>query len=349
MLTRFDIDCEAEMERWDSFVRPRPDGTPFHISGWLRTIRSTYSFEPVLYAFRDDAGEVTGVFPFFRVKNLFLGFHLVSLPFSDYGGPLFERSGDLAEAVEGVIDDYGRKTSYIELRGPLDGPSPFVGHGHYWTHTIDLSEGVEAVYNGLNRKTIRYSIRKAEKAGVRIEEDNSPEAIDSFYRLNLLTRKKHGVPPQSKKWFTDLLERVISKGDGFVLLARSESRTIAAGVFLRCGRKVCYKYSVSDPAFLSNKTPGHLLTWKAIEKSCLEGRTSFDFGRTSPGNSGLKKYKEMWGAVCTLWPYCFYPEVRGMTSREGSSPFLQAATCLWRKLPDLVTTRVGPFLLKKMG
>ena len=349
MLTKLNIDSETEMEGWDRFVRSRPDCTPFHLSGWIRTIRATYSFEPILYASRGDGGDLNGVFPLFRIRNIFFGFRLVSLPFSDYGGPLFERSGDLAEATEGVIEEFGRKSSYIESRGPVADGVPFVGHDYYWSHKIDLSEGGDAVYAGLNRKTIRYSIRKAEKAGVRIEEDNSSGAIDSFYRLNLLTRKKHGVPSQPKKWFVNILENVLSRGEGFILLAFLKSEVIAAGVFLRCGPKVCYKYSVSDPAFLSSRTPGHLLTWKAIEKSCLEGAASFDFGRTSSDNSGLKKYKEMWGAACSPWPYCFYPEVRGLTSREGGSLFFQAATCLWRKLPDLVTTRVGPFLLKRMG
>nr|NIP40970.1 peptidoglycan bridge formation glycyltransferase FemA/FemB family protein [Candidatus Aenigmarchaeota archaeon] len=63
---------------------------------------------------------------------------------------------------------------------------------------------IEDIYRNFDRKTIKYSIRKAEKSGVEIIERNSNEGINEFYRLNKMTRKKHGMPAQPKKFFTNL-------------------------------------------------------------------------------------------------------------------------------------------------
>jgi len=338
------------MEKWDGFVSSRGEATPFHYSFWLRTLEETYRFEPLLYVLRGKGGAITGVFPLFRVRNLFGGFRIVSLPFSDYGYPLLEKESDAAEVSRFLLEEHGGNARYVEVRGPLPGgPDGFVRHDHYLRHSLPLDGDPAVVYKKLNRKTIRYSIRKAEKAGITVTEENTLEGLGDFYRLNLLTRRKHGVPPQPRSFFLNLYKNAMVEGHGRIFLARSGSRAVAGGLFLETPSLVFYKYSVSDPAFLSAATPGHLLTWKAVEGSCLRGFAAFDFGRTSPGNAGLVRYKEMWGAAGTVYPYHYYPRVAGMTSREGTGFLYPTATALWRKLPLPVTARIGPFFFRMMG
>ena len=47
---------ESEIGRWDDFVESHPKGSPFHLSGWIRTIYETYAFEPLLYICKDGYG-----------------------------------------------------------------------------------------------------------------------------------------------------------------------------------------------------------------------------------------------------------------------------------------------------
>ena len=49
MLIDFSLDNASEMSEWDEFVESHPDGSPFHLSWWLRIIHETYAFKPLLF------------------------------------------------------------------------------------------------------------------------------------------------------------------------------------------------------------------------------------------------------------------------------------------------------------
>ena len=70
MLTKVSLYDAVEMKKWDDFVNFCPNGTPYHLSGWLRTIHETYSFVPLLYVSKNDSGEINGVLPFFTSSCL---------------------------------------------------------------------------------------------------------------------------------------------------------------------------------------------------------------------------------------------------------------------------------------
>ena len=110
--------------------------------------------------------------------------------------------------------------------------------GYVWEKNIRLNDKVlrlnneeVRVFKDIDKKTIKYSIRKAQKAGVKIVEENTMNGIEEFYRLSILTRKKHGVPSQPKIFFLNLYKYVILKGLGSIYLALSDSEVIASGFF----------------------------------------------------------------------------------------------------------------------
>ena len=45
------------------------------------------------------------------------------------------------------------------------------------------------------------NIKKALKEGVEVQLHNSFESVKSFFKLNCMTRKRHGLPPQPFKFF----------------------------------------------------------------------------------------------------------------------------------------------------
>ena len=55
--------------------------------GWKKEIENTYGFDPNYFIY-EDSGEIQGIFPSFRINNLFSGKSQISLPFSSYGGPI---------------------------------------------------------------------------------------------------------------------------------------------------------------------------------------------------------------------------------------------------------------------
>ena len=334
------------MTLWDEFVQSHPDATPYHLSCWLRTLCDTYGFEPLLYIDKNQDGSIAGVFPLFSVKGFLGGKHLVSLPFSDYGGPLFHDKPREKEALKELISSHSEGAKYIEVRSPLPDEAGFITHDYYKRHILDLSPELSAIRKKINKRTIQYSIRKAEKMGIEVREQNNEYGMSEFYRLNLLTRKKHGVPGQPKKFFDNLLEHVFSSGHAFLLLAFYKSEPVAGSLFLTVGKGIHYKYNASDPAYLGRTTPNHLLTWMAVRQGHEAGYKHMDFGRTSPDNEGLIRYKKMWGTEEQNVSYNYYPEIKGASSTEESSWIYQKFTSLWRSLPDKVTEKLGSMIYK---
>jgi CelD/BcsL family acetyltransferase involved in cellulose biosynthesis len=348
-LEKISLSDETAIAKWDDFVRSHPLATPNHLSSWLKTISATYSFEPFLYAATADDGALAGIFPLFRIQSPFTGTRMVSLPFSDYGGPLCSHPDLDAEMVALVRGERRSGTQRIEIRGPLDHPGDLLRFSYYKRHVLDLRPGIETIQKNIDKKTILYSVRKAEKSGVTIRRDDTKAGLDEFCRLNNLTRKKHGVPSQPRAFFDNLFSCMISTGNGFILVASHESDVIAASLFLTVAKRIHYKYNASDPANLKKYSPNHFLTWHVISWGVEQGFESLDFGRTSPDNEGLIRYKNMWGMKDMELPYYYFPRVNGAASTKENGLGYRWMTSVWRRLPLPVAESASRVLYKHLG
>ena len=198
--------------------------------------------------FTERKGSLAAVIPMMEVSSFLTGKRAVSLPFTDYCEPLVphvEVSKVLFEAI--VQEGRKRQWKYIELRGGTD----FLGDGPasawFYRHTLDLTPGDAKLFKGL-RDSTRRNIKKAEKEGVEMRFETTAEALREFYRLNCLTRREHGLPPQPWQFFEHLHEEILAKGMGSVALADYKGNTIAANVYLHANGEAIYKYGASDKA-----------------------------------------------------------------------------------------------------
>ena len=109
------------------------------------------------------------------------------------------------------------------------------------------------------------------------------------------------APIQPRRFFRLLWERLISQGLGSVLVAELAGRPIAAGVFLSWNGTLVYKFGASDRE--TRAGGNHAILWEAIRRGCAAGMREIDFGRTDPGNEGLRSFKLGWGTVETPLVY----------------------------------------------
>src|SRR5947209_967607 len=108
--------------RWATVVARHPQGSVFHTLSWLEALRRTYGYRSILLTSRPPGEELVDGIPFCEVKSCISGSRLVSLPFSDHCEPLLQRSGDLADFIACLCEQYGRSTwKYIEIR-PVEVP-----------------------------------------------------------------------------------------------------------------------------------------------------------------------------------------------------------------------------------
>ena len=185
---------------WDDLLASFPDYSFFHTSTWAGVLHESYGYEP-LYIVPNGQNALPAALPLMEVRSFLTGTRGVSLPFTDHCEPVATRSSHL----EGLIDfaiDCGRKRRwrYLELRGGQSLLARNEPSEVYLGHTLDLDRDPDRVFFRLRHSTKR-NIRKAEREGVSVEITRSPEAMAEFCRLNCLTRKEHGLPPQPWNFF----------------------------------------------------------------------------------------------------------------------------------------------------
>ena len=148
-------------------------------------------------------------------------------------------------------------------------------------------------------------MRKAEKEKVEVRIEKTGDALDEFCRLNRLTRREHGLPPQPYHFFEKVQRHIISRKKGFIALAYFQGRAIAGNVYFHFGDRAIYKYGASDKAYHQLRA-NNLVMWEAIRWFADKGFKSFCFGRTELENEGLRQFKTGWGAEETQVHYFRY-------------------------------------------
>jgi len=279
---------------WDEAVQRHPGHSVFHRSAWARVLVEAYGHRPHCLRFVDEQG-AAALIPLLEVRSLLTGTRVVSLPFSDFAGPLLRDGADEGQVFEMLAEIAASGDwKHLELRA---GPSTAFSlpvHRRYLGHQLDLGPGIDEVEAGFDSAT-RRAIRKAEKEGVEVSVQSDPAAMEAYYGLHRRTRRRHGLPPQPARFFRAIQHHLIDAGLGKVVLARADRDTIAGAVFLHSGDRAVYKFGASDTAHWQLR-PNQAVMATAIRHLVATGHRRLHFGRTSPSDQGLDRFKRSWGA-----------------------------------------------------
>lgn len=330
--------------RWTQFIERDSRATIFHTPGWLRALRQTYGYKPVVLTTSSPSRLLTNGVVFCQVKSWFTGSRLVSLPFSDHCEPLVGADEDPGEFANLAASDRWR---YVELRPVGRGPnvrpdqSGFREAEKFWLHRLDLSPSSGEIFHHFHTDCVRRKIRKAEKEHVAYEEGNNPALLESFYRLLLRTRRRHRLPPQPKAWFRNLskfLEDSIK-----IRVASKDGVPIASILTFSYQNKLMYKYGCSDERY--HRFGGiQLLLWRAIQEAKEKNYSEFDLGRCEWDNSGLRIFKDRWGASRSKLTYWRYQPGRFSAKHEH-----QIARGFFRLCPPGLLQVAGRLFYRHIG
>lgn len=280
-------------EDWDRQLLTLPGAGFFLTTAWARVLHDTYGYQP-MYQARLEAGRLQSLLPLMEVDSWLTGRRGIGLPFTDLVEPpsanadvfqqLFQAALALAKA---------RGWKYVECRGGKGWLPDVPASTSFLRHTLDLAPGETALFAGFE-DSVRRAVRKAERGDLKLEFSQSPEAMQDFYHLLCRTRRRHGVPPQPYAFFANIQRHVLAAQQGWIVLARQGSLPVAGGIFFHFGRQALYKFGASDETRQQLRA-NNLVMWRAIQHYAREGFQGFDFGRTSLGNEGLRKFKLGWG------------------------------------------------------
>ena len=279
------------------------------------------------------------------IESILTGKRGVCLPFTDYCEPIVSDAEQFSKLFAAAVE-FGKKQQwqYLEIRGG-EFPNQEPSEVHYG-HTLDLTTGSKELFSNLRDSTQR-NIRKAEKENIAITLSATPEAVQSFCRLNAITRRDHGLPPQPRHFFRNVYDHILSKEMGFIVLASCNGAAIAANVYFCFGDQLIYKYGASDKAY-QNLRANNLVMWEAIRWGCEHGYKSLCFGRTEPQNAGLRQFKAGWGAREHMIKYYRY-DLRKDAFVKAPVIVRPIYSKIFGKLPIPVLNLLGGFLYRHMG
>lgn len=307
-----------EYQNWDDLIGSHPGGTFFHTAAWARVLSETYRYKPLYFSIIENE-KISGLLPIMEINSVLTGKRGVSLPFSDECQPL---AGDRQQfnllMEEALLAGQEAGWKHIEIRGGQQYLSEVPSSVHHFIHTLQLDTDTGSMLNRF-KSNVRRNIKRAQKERLQVIFSNTWESLLAFCRLNCLTRKMHGLPPQPFKFFKNIYRLIIKKNKGFIALALHQARPVAAAIYIHFGDRGIYKYGASHREFLSLR-PNNLIMWEAIKWFAQRGYSKLSLGRTEPQNAGLLQFKNSWGTSSEKLNYYRYNlrNAKYITMPEGS-------------------------------
>jgi len=338
--------------RWERFTFRHSQASVFHSKPWLETLQRTYGYEPVVYTTTPPGEELANGIVFCRICSWLTGRRLVSLPFSDHCQPLVDDPTVFRSLVDHLKEALPREGwEYCELRpfshadlgayGDLGLPKSKT----YRVHILDLGPDLDRLFHSFHKSCVQRKIARAEREHLRYEEGRSEDLLRKFYHLLLMTRRRHGLPPQPLLWFQNLAR---SFGDKVAIrVASKDGRPIACIFTIAYKNALVYKYGCSDAAH-HNLGGVLMLHWRAIQNAKQTGALEYDLGRSELDNQGLISFKDNWGARSVSVDYFRYSGRDG----PGKSRYLskeRAMEALFARMPDTLLMAAGKLLYRHIG
>jgi hypothetical protein len=342
----FEIINPLNCPNWNELVLSADNYSFFYSSNWARVLSESYYYKP-LYFVEINNNKLSALIPLMEIKSILTGKRGVSLPFTDYCKTIIPEKTDFQDAMNYLID-YGKSSGWesIELRTGNKLPNVISPSSSFYGHTLDLTQGETKIFSNFRDSTKR-NIKKALKEGVQTNIYKSLKSVREFYRLNCLTRREHGLPPQPWSFFEKIHDHIISRNLGSVMLASFHNRTIAGAVYFHLGDRAIYKYGASDKKY-QHLRANNLVMWEAIKWYSKNGYKSFCFGRTEQENKGLMQFKRGWGTKEHLIHYYKYDLIKEAFVQD-SSKISGSHNKIFKNMPIPLLKIIGSLLYKHMG
>jgi hypothetical protein len=273
----------------------RSDRNVFQTREWVSFVATTQGAEPVLAAVKED-GATVGYFTGLLVRRF--GIPILGSPLpgwtTQYMGFVLDDGVSRRRAAEALLsfafDELG--CMHLELRDPTIQLDTVSGLGFEYTPKtsleVDLRQREDEIFARMT-SACRRCIRKAEKAGVTVEEASDDAFADDYYgQLEDVFAKQSLVPMYGVDRVRALIEDVHPTGRLLLLRARSpEGECIATGIFPALNRTMYFWGGASWRAHQILR-PNEAVMWHAMRYWKARGVVACDLG-------GGADYKRKYG------------------------------------------------------
>lgn len=345
-MTVFRID-PLQDQRWKALVEWHPDASVFHRVEWLQALKSSYGYTPFALTTSPPGSALMDGLPVCEITSSFTGRRLVSVPFSDHCQPLVSDPRTVDAFIHTLTDCVtASRQKYFEIRPITYQPNDSSDLGNsntYHLHRLDLRPSLDSLFKQFDKSSVQRKIRRAERESLRYEEGASEKLLNSFYKLMIMTRRRHGLPPQPLKWFQALIASLGS--DLKIRVAFKNDAAVASILTIAYKKTLVYKYGCSDLRY-SNLGGNTLVFWHAIQDAKAQGMEEFDMGRSDLDNQGLAVFKENWGARRSTLNYWRYP---AESAKPGPENLIKRVKSLVSIAPDISLVMLSNLFYRHIG
>jgi len=328
----------------DRFVAECESANFYHDYRWGKVTEACFGHKYRVLLSEGADGEIDGLFPFVHFDSLLFGNFIVSMPYFNYGGVVSEHDA----ARKGLVDEAVRmakelKAKHIEFRQEFS-----LGDGlHEKTHKVSMRLPLPASPDELWKSfpsKLRSQVKVPQKAGMTCRIGRAEE-LDAFYAVFSRNMRDLGTPVYPVSFFRAILDEFPEST--WIATVYKERVPVASGFLAGFKNRLEIPWASSVRSF-NRQSPNMLLYWSCLEFGCERGFGTFDFGRSTAGESTYR-FKEQWGAVPSPMVWCYWVrEGGGAPELSPRNPKFRLAIAIWKRLPLAVTKAAGPRIIRNI-
>jgi hypothetical protein len=321
-----------EPKAWDDQLADYADQVVFQSAAWLSFVAETQRGEVVVAALK-EGNETLGYFSGVMVRKF--GLKILGSPFRAWSTPYigFNLKPAVARrvAVEAISEFAFKQLGclHLEVVDAYLAESDVAGLGiapqSCATMEIDLTQSEDELMNGMT-KSCRWTVRKAEKNGVVIEQAKDAAFADDYYnQLKDVFAKQGSVPHISAERTRALVKHLLPTGNLLMLRARdAEGHCLGTGLFPALNRTAFYWGGASWRQY-QKLYPNELLQWHAIKYWKQQGIQKYNM-------VGTMDFKQKFGGQQTSVPMLVRSKYRWLAQARAVAPRVARAALYtaWR-------------------
>lgn len=333
--------AEQDCSRWDTYVRAHEHGLPQHLSGWRDVLAETYGYD-THYAIACEGDEVIGVLPLFRVRSVFAGNKVTTMP-----GGLCADDPEIAAELIAYGTSLGRRAGVERLvihDSRRAWPGDLQTGDEHVSWIVDIDVDVDELWHRLDGN-IRRQVRIARRNELTVEFDRTGEHVGTLY--DVLSRFTHDIgTPNFGRAFLENVVATFPDGYSIAVVYTADGQPIGAYFQLEMGTTVYGTWGATLREYLDLR-PVYLAYWEIIVDAVERGFTLLDMGRSRRG-SGASKHKAQWGGVSVPVYQQVAPigtaSAESIAARVESDRAFRFVRRIWPRLPFPVVQFLGPRL-----
>ena len=320
---------------------------------WWDALVSGLGHRPYYLVGSDSQREAFACLPLMLVKSKLFGSFLVSLPYLNSGGLIFQGPGTIHEELCHSLVDRA-----VELADGLDVKHLELRHEVRFEHQAFNYERTDKVHMRLAlpsspdelmasfKSKLRSQVKKSNENPFEVQFGGE-ELLADFYKVFAHNMRDLGTPVYSKNFFRETL-RSFANSQGSskaeLCVVRLNHQPISGALLVHHARRT----EVPSASALRQFNPTNVnmwMYWQLLQRAIEQGSLEFDFGRSTLG-AGTYKFKEQWGARPSPAVWQYYVRKGDPAKMRPDSSKNQRLVEIWKKLPVWLTRIIGPSIVR---